>query len=73
MSTNKRVVKLKEGLTSKGMNPKRPMLAWVSGSEGERFIEVGQKVEQLGLDEDEIEMTIRTFSKDDQNGLIQEI
>lgn len=44
-----------------------------SGSEGKGFIEVGQEVEQVGLDEEEIEMTIRTFCKDGQNGLIQEI
>ena len=63
MFTKKRVMKLKEGLMSKGINPERLMLEWVSASEGQRFVEVVQKMEQLRVDEDEIEMTKMIFSE----------
>ena len=63
MFTKKRVLKLKEGLISKGINPDRLMLEWVSASEGQRFVEVVQKMEQLRVDEDEIEMTKMIFSE----------
>ncbi|MCK4488357.1 MAG: hydrogenase iron-sulfur subunit, partial [Desulfobacterales bacterium] len=58
-----RVMKLKEGLVSKGINPERLMLEWVSASEGQRFVEAVQKMEQLRVDEDEIEMTKMIFSE----------
>jgi coenzyme F420-reducing hydrogenase delta subunit len=63
MFTKKRVMRLKEGLMSKGINPERLMLEWVSASEGQRFVEVVQNVEQLRVDEDEIEMTKMIFSE----------
>ena len=63
MFTKKRVLKLKEGLISKGINSERLMLEWVSASEGQRFVEVVQKMEKLKVDEDEIEMTKMIFSK----------
>lgn len=63
MFTKKRVMKLKEGLVSKGINPERLMLEWVSASEGQRFVEAVQKMEQLRVDEDEIEMTKMIFSE----------
>jgi heterodisulfide reductase subunit A len=63
MFTKKRIMKLKEGLTSKGINPQRLMLEWVSASEGQRFVEAVQRMEQLRVDEDEIEMTKMIFSE----------
>ena len=61
--TEKRVTKLIQGLTSKGINPQRLMLAWVSAAEGQRFVEAVQEMEQLRVDEDEIEMTKMIFSE----------
>jgi heterodisulfide reductase subunit A len=61
--TKKRVVKLKEELASKGINPERLMLEWVSASEGYRFVEAIQRMEELTVDEDEIEMTRMIFSE----------
>jgi heterodisulfide reductase subunit A len=66
MFTKKRVMKLKERLGNKGINPERLMLEWVSASEGQRFVEAVQKMEQLRVDEDEIEMTKMIFSEPDK-------
>jgi heterodisulfide reductase subunit A len=63
MFTKNRVMKLKERLANKGINPKRLMLEWVSASEGQRFVETVQEMEQLRVDEDEIEMTKMIFSE----------
>ncbi|MBW1740233.1 MAG: hydrogenase iron-sulfur subunit [Deltaproteobacteria bacterium] len=63
MFTKSRVMKFKEKLSSKGINPERLMLKWVSASEGQRFVEAVQKMEQLTVDEDEIEMTKMIFSE----------
>ena len=54
---------MKEGLVSKGINPERLMLEWVSASEGQRFVEAVQKMEQLRVDKDDIEMTKMIFSE----------
>ncbi|MEE9566053.1 MAG: hydrogenase iron-sulfur subunit, partial [Desulfobacteria bacterium] len=61
--TEKRVVKFKEDLSSKGINPERLMLEWVSAAEGQRFVAAVQKMEQLSVEEDEIEMTKMIFSE----------
>ena len=63
MFTRDRVIMLKEELSSKGINPERLMLEWVSASEGQRFVEAISKMEQLEVDEDEIEMTKIIFSQ----------
>jgi len=63
MFTKSRVMKLKEQLSSKGINPDRLMLEWVSASEGRRFVEAIRKMEQLEVDEDEIEMSKMIFSQ----------
>jgi heterodisulfide reductase subunit A len=63
MFTKSRVMKLKERLSSKGINPDRLMLEWVSASEGQRFVETIRKMEELEVDEDEIEMSKMIFSR----------
>jgi heterodisulfide reductase subunit A len=63
MFTEKRVLKFREELTSKGINPERLMLEWVSAAEGQRFVAAVQKMEQLSVEEDEIEMTKMIFSE----------
>jgi heterodisulfide reductase subunit A len=63
MFTEKRVLKFKEELSSKGINPDRLMLEWVSAAEGQRFVVAVQKMEQLSVEEDEIEMTKMIFSE----------
>jgi heterodisulfide reductase subunit A len=63
MFTKKRVLKLREELASKGINPERLMLEWVSAAEGQRFVAAVQKMERLQVDEDEIEMTKMIFSE----------
>jgi heterodisulfide reductase subunit A len=63
MFTEKRVVKFKEDLASKGINPERLMLEWVSAAEGQRFVAAVEKMEQLSVEEDEIEMTKMIFSE----------
>ena len=62
MFTKKRVLKLKEELANKGINPDRLMLEWVSAAEGQRFVAAIKKMEELKVDEDEIEMTKMIFS-----------
>jgi heterodisulfide reductase subunit A len=62
MFTKKRVLKLKEELANKGINPDRLMLEWVSAAEGQRFVAAVKKMEELKVDEDEIEMTKMIFS-----------
>jgi coenzyme F420-reducing hydrogenase delta subunit len=63
MFTEKRVVRFKEDLASKGINPERLMLEWVSAAEGQRFVAAVEKMEQLSVEEDEIEMTKMIFSE----------
>ncbi len=63
MFTKHRVTKLKEQLSSKGINPERLMLEWISAAEGHRFVEGVQKMEQLQVNEDEIEMSKMIFSQ----------
>lgn len=63
MFTKKRVMKLKEELASKGINPERLMLEWVSAAEGQRFVSAVEKMERLEVAEDEIEMTKMIFSE----------
>ena len=66
MFTKSRVMKLKEQLSSKGINPDRLMLEWVSASEGQRFVETIGKMEELEVDEDEIEMSKMIFGRPEQ-------
>jgi heterodisulfide reductase subunit A len=63
MFTKNRVLKLKEELAGKGINPDRLMLEWVSAAEGQRFVAAVQKMEQLQVAEDEIELTKMIFSE----------
>jgi heterodisulfide reductase subunit A len=66
MFTKSRVMKLKEQLSSKGINPDRLVLEWVSASEGQRFVETIGKMEELEVDEDEIEMSKMIFGRPEQ-------
>jgi len=61
--TRDRVVRLKEKLKSRGINPDRLMLEWVSASEGHRFVEAIRRMEELTVEEDEIEMSKMIFSQ----------
>ncbi|NVM20880.1 MAG: hydrogenase iron-sulfur subunit [Desulfobacterales bacterium] len=61
MFTRDRVTKLKEELRSKGINPHRLMLEWISAAEGQRFAEAVHKMERLMVDEDEIELSKMLF------------
>jgi heterodisulfide reductase subunit A len=61
--TKKRVTKFKEEIASKGINPDRLMLEWVSAAEGQRFVDAVQRMEALKVAEDEIEMTRMIFSE----------
>jgi heterodisulfide reductase subunit A len=54
--TEKRIMKLKDALREKGINPDRLALEWVSASEGQRFAEVVRKMETLDVDEADIEL-----------------
>jgi heterodisulfide reductase subunit A len=63
MFTKRRVMKLKDGLSSKGINPERLMLEWVSASEGQRFVEVIHEMEQLEVDEAEVALSKMIFSR----------
>jgi len=63
MFTKTRVMKLKEQLSGKGINPERLVLEWVSASEGQRFVDTIRKMEQLEVDEDEIELSKMIFSR----------
>jgi coenzyme F420-reducing hydrogenase delta subunit len=57
------VVKLKEKLAGKGINPDRLMLEWVSAAEGQRFVSAVQKMDQLDVAEEEIELSKMIFSE----------
>ena len=61
--TKKRMTKFKEEIASKGINPDRLMLEWVSAAEGQRFVDAVQRMEALKVAEDEIEMTRMIFSE----------
>jgi heterodisulfide reductase subunit A2 len=61
--TEKRIMKLKETLKDKGVNPDRLMLEWVSASEGQRFAEVIHKMEALAVDEADIELGKMIFGQ----------
>jgi heterodisulfide reductase subunit A len=61
--TRDRVAKFKERLKTRGINPDRLMLQWVSAAEGRRFVEAIRGMEQLKVDEDEIEMSKMIFSQ----------
>jgi heterodisulfide reductase subunit A len=61
--TKKRMTKLKETLKSKGLNPDRLMVEWVSASEGQRFAEVIRKMEALEVDEADIELGRMIFGE----------
>jgi heterodisulfide reductase subunit A len=61
--TRDRIAKLKERLKTRGINPDRLMLQWVSAAEGRRFVEAIRGMEQLKVDEDEIEMSKMIFSQ----------
>lgn len=63
MFTKGRVMRLRDKLSSKGINPERLMLEWISASEGQRFVDAIQRMEQLRVDEDEIEMSKMIFSQ----------
>jgi heterodisulfide reductase subunit A len=63
MFTKDRVVKLKDVLSSRGVNPDRLMLEWISAAEGRRFVGAIRKMERLSVDEDEIEMSKMIFSQ----------
>ncbi|MBW2109462.1 MAG: hydrogenase iron-sulfur subunit, partial [Deltaproteobacteria bacterium] len=61
--TEKRVTRLKDALSSKGINPERLMLRWVSASEGQRFVEAIHEMERLEVDEAEVELSKMIFSQ----------
>jgi heterodisulfide reductase subunit A len=61
--TRDRILRLKDKLKSRGINPDRLMLEWVSASEGHRFVEAIRKMEELRVEEDEIEMSKMIFSQ----------
>jgi coenzyme F420-reducing hydrogenase delta subunit len=63
MFTKGRVMRLRDKLSSKGINPERLMLEWISASEGQRFVDAIQRMEQLRVDEDEVEMSKMIFSQ----------
>lgn len=61
--TRDRITKFKEKLESRGINPDRLMLKWVSAAEGQRFVEAIAEMEKVRVDEDEIEMSKMIFSQ----------
>jgi heterodisulfide reductase subunit A len=61
--TRDRVLRLKDQLKSRGINPDRLMLEWVSASEGHRFVDAIRRMEELTVEEDEIEMSKMIFSQ----------
>ncbi len=63
MFTKKRVMKVKEELGSRGINPERLMLEWISASEGQRFVKAVRKAEQLEVDEAEVELSKMIFNQ----------
>lgn len=63
MFTKDRVLKLKDKLDRKEINPDRLMLEWISAAEGRRFVETIRRMEKLEVDEDEVEMSKMIFSQ----------
>jgi hypothetical protein len=64
--------KLKDQLESKGINPDRLMLEWVSASEGQRFVETIRKMEKLEVDEAEIELSKMIFREPEEKSARKE-
>jgi len=70
--TKTRIEKLKDQLESKGINPERLMLEWVSASEGQRFVEAIRKMEKLEVDEAEIELSKMIFREPEEKSARRE-